>query len=124
MFVCPFVSFTLAIVLSVLLPLAIVLSVLLPLAIVLSVLLPLAIVLSVLLRFTDSDCTFGIFKFFLHNVSFGYRNTQHSIVDLNTVEFRREQKAKEETPRSLTLSLSLKLRRQTALLDYRKIIEV
>jgi hypothetical protein len=53
-----FILFLLAIVLSVLL-LAIVLSVLL-LAIVLSVLL-LAIVLSVL-RFTDSDCPFGIFK--------------------------------------------------------------
>ena len=45
-------------------------------------------------------------------------------IDLNTVEFRHEQKAKEETPRSLTLSLSLKLRRQTALLDYRNFIEV
>ena len=29
---------------------------------------PLAIVLSVLLRYTDSDCPFGIFKLFLHVV--------------------------------------------------------
>ena len=54
----------LAIVFSVFLLLAIVLFVLL-LAIVLSVLLLLAIVLSVLLRFTASDCPFGIFKLFL-----------------------------------------------------------
>jgi hypothetical protein len=58
----------LAIVLSVLLLLAIVLSVLLLLTIVLSVLLLLAIVLSVLLRYTHSDCPFGIFKLFLNGL--------------------------------------------------------
>ena len=55
---CPFLLFLLTIVLSVLLLLTIVLS----------VLLLLAIVLSVLLRYTHSDCPFGIFKLFLNGL--------------------------------------------------------